>query len=55
MARRVSIVAVAHTKFEEKPSQHVGELMYQVSRDVIQQTGLMFTEVQSVRAVWLPS
>ncbi|MBM3156800.1 MAG: thiolase family protein [Chloroflexi bacterium] len=42
MAQRVGIVAVAQTKYEEKPSQHVGELMYEVSRDVMKQTGLEF-------------
>ena len=31
MAGRVGIVAVAQTKFEEKPGLHIGELLYQTS------------------------
>lgn len=42
MARRVGIVAVAQTKFEPKPNVHIGELLYQASRDVMGQTGLEF-------------
>jgi acetyl-CoA C-acetyltransferase len=42
MAQRVGIVAVSQTKFEEKPGLHIGELMYQASRDVMGQTGLEF-------------
>ncbi len=45
MARRVGIVAVAQTKFEERKSTlHTGELMYDVTRDVMGQTGLEFKE-----------
>ena len=44
MARRVGIVAVAQTKFEEKPGLHIGELLYQTSRDVMKQTGLEFKD-----------
>ena len=44
MAQRVGIVAVAQTKFEEKPGQHIGELLYQTSRDVMKQTGLEFKD-----------
>ena len=45
MAGRVGIVAVAQTKFEErKSSQHTAELMYDVTRDVMGQTGLEFKE-----------
>jgi acetyl-CoA C-acetyltransferase len=43
MAGRVGIVAVAQTKFEERKSTlHTGELMYDVTRDVMGQTGLEF-------------
>jgi len=42
MAPRVGIVAVAQTKFEEKPSLHIGEMLYDVTRDVMKQTGLEF-------------
>ncbi len=45
MAGRVGIVAVAQTKFEEKKlDNHVAELMYDVTRDVMGQTGLEFKE-----------
>ncbi len=45
MAGRVGIVAVAQTKFEEKKrTQHTAELMYDVTRDVMGQTGLKFEE-----------
>ena len=45
MAGRVGIVAVAQTKFEERKSTlHTGELMYDVTRDVMGQTGLEFKE-----------
>ena len=45
MAGRVGIVAVAQTKFEEKMyDKHVGELMYDVSRGVMGQTGLEFKD-----------
>jgi acetyl-CoA C-acetyltransferase len=45
MAGRVGIVAVAQTKFEErKLDKHVAELMYDVTRDVMGQTGLEFKE-----------
>ncbi|MBE0480189.1 MAG: thiolase family protein [Dehalococcoidia bacterium] len=44
MAQRVGIVAVAQTKFEQRKSdKHVAELMYEVSRDVMGQTGLDFS------------
>jgi acetyl-CoA C-acetyltransferase len=43
MAGRVGIVAVAQTKFEEKIlDKHTAELMYDVTRDVMGQTGLEF-------------
>jgi acetyl-CoA C-acetyltransferase len=45
MAGRVGIVAVAQTKFEEKKlDKHTAELMYDVTRDVMGQTGLEFKE-----------
>ncbi|UCG83051.1 MAG: thiolase family protein, partial [Dehalococcoidia bacterium] len=45
MAGRVGIVATAQTKFEERKStQHIAELIYQVTRDVMDQTGLEFKE-----------
>jgi acetyl-CoA C-acetyltransferase len=45
MAGRVGIVAVSQTKFEErKRAQHVAEMMYDVTRDVMGQTGLTFEE-----------
>lgn len=45
MAGRVGIVAVAQTKFEERKSTlHTGELMYDVTRDVMGQTGLKFVD-----------
>lgn len=45
MAGRVGIVAVAQTKFEEKKlDKHVTELMYDVTRAVMGQTGLEFKE-----------
>jgi acetyl-CoA C-acetyltransferase len=42
MARRVGIVAVAQTKFEKKSTVQTGELLYDVTRDVMGQTGLEF-------------
>jgi len=45
MAGRVGIVAVAQTKFEGKTlDKHTAELMYDVTRDVMGQTGLEFKE-----------
>ena len=45
MAGRVGIVAVAQTKFEgKKLDEHTAELMYDVTRDVMGQTGLEFKE-----------
>ncbi len=45
MAGRVGIVAVAQTKFEGKTlDKHIAELMYDVTRDVMGQTGLEFKE-----------
>ena len=45
MARRVGIAAVAQTKFEERMrDRHIAELMYDVTRDVMGQTGLKFEE-----------
>lgn len=45
MAGRVGIVAVAQTKFEKKKSkQHTGELLYDVTRNVMNQTGLEFKD-----------
>jgi acetyl-CoA acetyltransferase len=45
MAGRVGIVAVAQTKFEERKSlEHTGELLYDVTRDVMNQTGLEFKD-----------
>ena len=45
MAGRVGIVATAQTKFEERKStQHTAELIYDVTRDVMDQTGLEFKE-----------
>lgn len=45
MAGRVGIVAVAQTKFEERKfALHSGELMYDVTRDVMGQTGLEFKD-----------
>ena len=45
MARGVGIVAAAQTKFEERKSAvHSGELMYDVTRDVMGQTGLEFKD-----------
>jgi acetyl-CoA C-acetyltransferase len=45
MAERVGIVAVAQTKFEaRKLDKHVAELMYDVTRDVMGQTGLEFKQ-----------
>lgn len=45
MAGRVGIVAVAQTNFQERNSlQHTGEMMYDVTRDVMGQTGLEFKD-----------
>ncbi|HEY49737.1 MAG TPA: thiolase family protein [Dehalococcoidia bacterium] len=45
MAGRVGVVAVAQTKFEEKKAtEHTAELMYNVTREVMGQTGLEFKE-----------
>ena len=45
MAGRVGIVAVSQTKFEgKKLDEHTAELMYDVTRDVMGQTGLEFKE-----------
>ena len=45
MAGRVGIVAVAQTTFEErKTALHSGQLMYDVTRNVMGQTGLEFKE-----------
>ena len=45
MAKRVGIVAVAQTPFKERISdKHTGELMYDVTRDVMNQTGLEFKD-----------
>jgi len=45
MAGRVGIVAVAQTPFKERISdKHTGELMYDVTRDVMGQTGLEFKD-----------
>ncbi|MEE8471437.1 MAG: thiolase family protein [Dehalococcoidia bacterium] len=45
MAGRVGIVAVSQTKFEERKSAlHTGELMYDVTRNVMGQTGLEFKD-----------
>ena len=49
MAARVGIVAVAQTRFEQEIlDRHVAELMYEVSRDVMGQTGLEFVEGKGI-------
>ena len=45
MTRKVAIVAVAQTKYEpSKSSQRMEELVYEVVKQVLQETGLKFTE-----------
>ncbi|MEM2983054.1 MAG: thiolase family protein [Candidatus Bathyarchaeia archaeon] len=43
--RRVGIVAVAQTKYESaKPGHHFSDLIYEPVRDVLEKTGLKFTD-----------
>lgn len=45
MARRVGIVAVAQTKFEEsKPAQHLQDLAYEPVKRILLETGLKFAD-----------
>ena len=45
MGRRVGIVAVAQTRYEEaKPDLHLQDLAYEPVRRILEQTGLRFTE-----------
>ena len=45
MARRVGVVAVAQTKFEEsKPTLHLQDLVFEPVQKILQETGLKFTD-----------
>lgn len=45
MSKRVGIVAVAQTKYEEsKPALHLQDLAYEPVKEILKETGLKFTE-----------